>query len=272
MLHSFNDNGADGAYPLAGLIFDAAGNLYGTTQQGGIHSCKGKTCGTVFEMTPREGGGWTESVLHSFGNGTDGVNPQGSLISDASGNLYGTTYQGGIHSEGTVFEMTPREGGGWTETVLHSFGSGTDGVSPNATLIVDATGNLYSTTIAGGIHNGGTGFELSPQEGGGWTETVLHSFGNGTDGANPQAGLVIDAAGNLYGTAITGGIHSDGAVFELSPQEGGGWAETVLHSFGNGADGISPYAGLIMDAAGNLYGTTIAGGTHADGTVFEIAP
>jgi len=272
VLHSFNDNGADGAYPLASLIFDAAGNLYGTTQQGGIHSCKGKTCGTVFEMTPREGGGWSESVLHSFGNGTDGVNPQGSLISDASGNLYGTTYQGGIHSQGTVFEMTPRDGGGWTETVLHSFGRGTDGVSPNATLIFDTTGNLYSTTIAGGIHNGGTVFELSPQDGGGWTETVLHSFGNGTDGANPQAGLVIDATGNLYGTAITGGIHSDGAVFELSPQPGGGWAETVLHSFGNGADGINPYAGLIVDAAGNLYGTTVAGGIHADGTVFEIAP
>ncbi len=272
VLHSFNNNGIDGAYPLGGLIFDAAGNLYGTTQQGGIHSCQGKTCGTVFELTPKQGGGWTETVLHSFGNGTDGVNPQAGLIIDAAGNLYGTTYQGGIHNLGTVFELTPRQGGGWTETVLHSFGRGTNGVSPNASLTVDAAGHLYGTTIAGGILNDGTVFELTPSQGGGWTETVLHSFGNGTDGVNPQASLIIDAAGNLYSTTIAGGIHTDGTVFELSPQPGGGWTETVLHSFGNGTDGVSPYAGLIIDAAGNLYGTTIGGGIHTDGTVFEITP
>ena len=273
VLHSFNDNGSDGSYPLAGLIMDAAGNLYGMTQQGGIHSCGGKNCGTVFELSPRQGGGWTETVLHSFNNnGSDGANPQAGLTMDAAGNLYGTTYRGGIHSSGTLFELSPREGGGWTETVLHSFGNGSDGATPDSGLIVDAAGNLYGTTYFGGIHSDGTVFELSPREGGGWTEAVLHSFGNGTDGMNPYAGLTIDATGNLYGTTVAGGLHSYGTAFELSPRQGGGWTETVLHSFGNGTDGINPYASLLLDATGNLYGTTISGGIHTYGTAFEITP
>ena len=279
VLHSFG-HGTDGTYPFAGLIFDAAGNLYGTTYEGGIHGY-----GTVFELTPQEGGGWTEEVLHSFNlNGTDGAYPQASLIMDAAGNLYSTTYAGGIHLQsgcgsvgcGTVFEVSPREGGAWTETVLHSFnfnGTDTDGDEPYAGLIIDAAGNLYGTTIAGGIHNNGTVFELSPREGGGWLETVLHSFNlNGTDGAVPYASLIMDAAGNLYGTTYDGGIHYSGTVFELTPREGGGWTETVSHSFGNGTDGYEPYAGLIIDAAGNLSGTTVEGGIHGYGTVFEITP
>ncbi len=276
VLHSFG-NGTDGVYPFAGLIFDAAGNLYGTTYEGGIHGY-----GTVFELTPEEGGGWTEEVLHSFNlNGTDAAYPQASLIMDSAGNLYSTSYEGGIHLDpcggvgcGTVFELSPQEGGGWTEKVLHSFNlNGTDGDEPYAGLIIDTAGNLYGTTIAGGIHNNGTVFELSPREGGGWLETVLHSFNlNGTDGAVPYASLILDAAGNLYGTTYDGGIHAAGAAFELTPKEGGGWTEKVLHSFGNGTDGYEPYAGLIIDAAGNLYGTTVEGGIHGYGTVFEITP
>jgi uncharacterized repeat protein (TIGR03803 family) len=222
-----------------------------------------------------------EKVLHSFGNGTDGLYPYAGLIFDAAGNLYGTTYEGGIHGYGTVFELTPEEGGGWTEKVLHSFNlNGTDAAYPQASLIMDSAGNLYSTSYEGGIHldpcggvGCGTVFELSPQEGGGWTEKVLHSFNlNGTDGDEPYAGLIIDTAGNLYGTTIAGGIHNNGTVFELSPREGGGWTEKVVHSFGNGTDGYEPYAGLIIDAAGNLYGTTVEGGIHGYGTVFEITP
>ncbi len=273
VLHSFNDNGVDGSYPLAGLIFDAAGNLYGMTQQGGMSSCDGKNCGTVFELSPRQGGGWTETVLHNFNNnGRDGVNPQAGLIIDDAGNLYGTTYRGGIHNSGTAFELSPQQGGSWTETVLHSFGHGSDGITPDANLTIDAAGNLYGTTYNGGIHGRGIAFELTPREGGGWTETVLHSFGNGSDGANPYAGLIIDANGNLYGTTLAGGIHTAGTAFELSPRQGGGWTETILHSFGNGTDGNSPYAGLIFDAAGNLYGTTLEGGIHSYGVVFEITP
>ena len=255
------------------MIFDAAGNLYGMTQQGGMNSCDGKNCGTVFELSPRQDGGWTETVLHDFNNnGRDGVNPQAGLIIDDAGNLYGTTYRGGIHNCRDGVRIVTQQGGSWTETVLHSFGHGSDGITPDANLTIDAAGNLYGTTYNGGIHGRGIAFELTPREGGGWTETVLHSFGNGSDGANPYAGLIIDANGNLYGTTLAGGIHTAGTAFELSPRQGGGWTETILHSFGNGTDGNSPYAGLIFDAAGNLYGTTLEGGIHSYGVVFEITP
>jgi uncharacterized repeat protein (TIGR03803 family) len=268
VLHSFNLNGADGYYPSAGLIFDAAGNLYGTTRVGT------DSYGTVFELTPAAGGGWTETVLHNFGYGTDGATPYAGLIFDAAGNLYGTTQYGGTYGVGTVFELTPAAGGGWTETVLHNFGNGADGSTPFAGLIFDAAGNLYGTTYQGGTYLYGTVFELTPAGGGSWTEKVLHNFGNGTDGAAPYAGLIFDAAGNLYGTTYQGGTYSSsGTVFELTPAAGGGWTETVLHNFNyNGTDGNYPYAGLIFDAAGNLYGTTYQGGTYFYGTVFELTP
>ena len=277
VLWSFG-NGTDGTAPLAGLIFDAAGNLYGTTVSGGTYGN-----GTVFELTPAAGGTWTEKVLWSFGNGTDGYQPFAGLIFDAAGNLYGTTSEGGTYLyNGTVFELTPTAGGGWTEQVLHSFNyNGTDGVWPYAGLIFDAAGNLYGTTESGGggTYGSGTVFELTPTGGGGWTEKVLHSFFcspfNCTDGYSPRAGLIFDAAGNLYGTTYNGGTYQYGTVFELTPAAGGGWTETVLYSFGNGTDGVGPVAGLIFDAAGNLYGTTAYGGTGVDGlneggTVFEL--
>jgi uncharacterized repeat protein (TIGR03803 family) len=274
VLHSFG-NGTDGENPYGGLIMDAAGNLYGTTQQGGIYGY----FGTVFELTPAQGGGWSEKVLHSFGNGTDGADPYGGLIMDAAGNLYGTTYGGGIHGGGTAFELTPNGIGGWTETVLRSFGSGTDGANPYSGLIFDSGGNLYGTTVYGGIHTYGTVFELSPNGSGGWTEKVLHSFNlNGTDAAEPYAGLVMDRYGILYGTTRFGGVHYAGAVFQLLPEDGG-WTETVLHSFGNGTDGAYPYGGVIIDLFENIYGTTWGGGIHtcnnipnSCGTVFGMSP
>ncbi len=264
--------GTDGAIPFSGLVFDANGNLYGTTYQGGIHNH-----GTVFQLAPRQGGGWTGTVLHSFNNnGSDGALPESDVIFDAAGNLYGTTSAGGIHDYGTAFELAPAQGGGWTETVLHSFNlNGTDGAYPEASLVFDTAGNLYGTTGEGGIHYiYGTVFELTPRQGAGWTETVLHSFNfNGADGAYPEAGLTVDSTGNLYSTTSLGGIHNYGTAFELSPRQGGGWTETVLHSFNlNGTDGANPYAPLILDSAGNLYGTTYQGGVHASGTVFEITP
>jgi uncharacterized repeat protein (TIGR03803 family) len=258
----------DGGGPEAGLIFDAAGNLYGTTVGGGTY--RG---GAVFELTPTAGGGWTEQVLHSFGNGADGAELYAGLIFDAAGNLYGTTQYGGTYGCGTVFQLTPTGGGGWTELVLLNF-NGTDGFEPEAGLIFDAAGNLYGTTYQGGGYGVGTVFELTPTAGGGWTETVLHSFNynNSTDGAYPQAGLIFDAAGNLYGTTAGGGTYGRGAVFELTPTADGGWTQQVLHSFGNGTDGFEPEAGLIFDAAGNLYGTTHQGGGYGVGTVFELTP
>jgi uncharacterized repeat protein (TIGR03803 family) len=259
VLHSFINDGTDGNEPYAGLIFDAAGNLYGTTLGGGT-----AFIGTVFELTPAGGGTWTEKVLHSFVGGTDGTAPFGSLIFDAAGNLYGTTSEGGPSNAGTVFELTPAGGGTWTEQVLHTFGSSTDGIDPVAGLIFDGTGNLYGTTSRGGTYNLGTAFELTPAGGGTWTERVTHSFGNGTDGANPQAGLIFDGVGNLYGTTFAGGSFGGGTVFRLNAQ-----GEVLLQNF-SGADGVSPQGGMLLDTSGNLYGTTLNGGSSNVGTVFEI--
>jgi uncharacterized repeat protein (TIGR03803 family) len=280
---TFNNNGADGIDPVASLIFDASGNLYGTTNQGGTYND-----GTVFELTPQVGGVWTETVLHSF-QGTDGAGPgrNGGLIFDAAGNLYGMATGGGAYGYGTVFELTPSAGGGWTATVLHDFAyGGTDGAYPSGGLIFDAAGNLYGTTNWGGtgpctsegnLVGCGTVFELSPKAGGVWAERVLHSFGHGTDGTFPVAGLVSDATGNLYGVAYEGGTGpcsrtgnpGCGIVFELTPKAGGGWAEKVLHHF-NLTDGGWPVGSLIFDAAGNLYGMTNGGGAHDWGTAFEL--
>jgi uncharacterized repeat protein (TIGR03803 family) len=266
LLHSFG-NYPDGSLPSSSLVFDAAGNLYGTTASGGHNGM-----GTVFELMPDGSGGWTELVLHSFNN-PDGGFPYAGLIFDTAGNLYGTTSLGGTYAYGTVFELTPTIGGSWIETVLYSFGGGTDGDGPLAGLIFDAAGNLYSTTLRGGTYNYGTVFELTPIAGGGWTEKLLHSFiYDGTDGNLPYAGLIFDAAGNLYGTTVNGGTYQAGTVFELTPTANGNWTEQVLHNFGSGTDGSLPYAGLITDATGNLYGTTNSGGSNNYGTVFEFIP
>jgi uncharacterized repeat protein (TIGR03803 family) len=211
-----------------------------------------------------------EDILYSFG-GTDGAYPQASLTLDAVGNLYGTTTLGGAYNYGTAFELTPQSGGGSTEKILYSFGSGKDGLGPYASLIFDAAGNLYGTTYGGGAYGHGTVFELMPQSGGGWKAKVLHSFGQGKDGTAPYAGLSLDTAGNLYGATTYGGAYNLGTAFELTPKAGA-WTEKILHSFGNGKDAASPYAGLILDAAGNLYGTTYDGGTDALGAVFELIP
>jgi uncharacterized repeat protein (TIGR03803 family) len=222
-----------------------------------------------------------EHVLHAF-NGRDGVHPNGGVIFDAAGNLYGTTLGGGgSHSCGgcgTVFKLSPEANGKWTRTVLHSF-NGKDGFNPFAGVIFDAAGNLYGTTWIGGSSkspcnsNCGVVFKLSPGANGKWTETVLHYF-NGNDGANPYAGLIFDAAGNLYGTTWMGGTTSCGCgtVFKLSPGANGKWRETVLHSFNGEVEGdANPYAGVIFDAAGNLYGTTFSS-IDGESTVFRLTP
>ena len=230
--------------------------------------------------SPRQGGGWTETILYNFGRDGDAGGAYAGMVFDAAGNLYGTSAVGGIHpcggeGCGTVFELSPRQGGGWTEKVLHSFGNGSDGNSPFAALVLDTAGNLYGTTSGGGIHGLGTAFALSPKQGGGWTETILHSFNlNGTDGTNPQAALLLDAAGNLYSTTYGGGAYSVGTVFQLAPAQGGGFTESVVHAFKfDGGDGATPAnAGLVRDSNGDLYGTTSAGGTYDWGTVFELIP
>jgi uncharacterized repeat protein (TIGR03803 family) len=254
VLHTFAGSPTDGAYPVAGLLRDAAGNLYGTTFYGGAESSRG----VVFKVSPTG----TETVLHSF-TGADGQEPRADLIRDAAGNLYGTTARGGTFGNGVVFELTPTG----TETVLYSFTGGADGGGPLAGLVRDAAGNLYGTTSGGGAESSrGVVFKVSPTG----TETVLHSFaGHSTDGADPQAGLVRDSAGNLYGTTFYGGAADGGTVFKLSSC-GSGFK--VLYSFTGDTDGENPVAGLIQDAGGNLYGTTFNGGAYGYGVVFKLSP
>jgi uncharacterized repeat protein (TIGR03803 family) len=270
--------GRDGFTPYAGLIFDAAGNLYGTTYGGGTYGG-----GTVFEVSPGASDQWSEKVLYSFGSGKDGVTPQGGLIFDGKGNLYGTTSFGGAFGGyGTVFELSPSNGQ-WTESVLHAFNQ-KDGAWPwYARLSFDTAGNLYGTTSSGGNqdcnggNNSGCGevFQLVPSNGQ-WTESVLHFFSSGNDGAYPYAGLVFDQAGNLYGTTTEGGNpkclggNGCGTVFRLRLSNGQ-WAETVLHAFFAKA-GDGPAASVIFDTAGNLYGTTSGGGAFGFGNVFEVTP
>jgi uncharacterized repeat protein (TIGR03803 family) len=282
------------AYPQAVLVFDKAGNLYGTTTEGGTF---GK--GTIFQLSPA-GGTWNFNTIYSFqGYPSDGTYPVATLTMDAAGNFYGTTERGGPSTNcagaagrpvgcGTVFELS-LVSQQWTEKVLYSFaGSSLDGANPEASLIFDGAGNLYGTTAKGGnggpclinkVPSCGIVFELSPAAGGDWSEKISYEFTNANgDGSTPLAGLIFDRSGNLYGTTSAGGTFSQelcrgcGTAFELSPASGGGWTESVLHSFGSGYDGTYPASTLVLDRAGNLYGTTAAGGQAGVGTVFKIKP
>jgi len=327
VLHIFT-GATDGASPYAGLVVDADGNLYGTTSAGGnLNYCNGLGCGTVFRLSPTSGGGWKETVLHAFTGGRDGGDPYAGVTFDAEGNLYGTTLKGGAAGEcgelgcGVVFRLES-SGNDWKETVLHIFG-GSDGAYPYAGLtfgadgslygaaseggeevgtvfrltpssdswrfsvlhrfsvqndggytprgrpVLDQAGNLYGTTSAGGEGGAGTVFRLSQTSSGGWKDTVIHSF-TGNGGRYPLAGLILDSAGNLYGTTSYGG-DVDGTVFELTPAANGKWQQTVLRALTGNGDGGAPYAEVIFDAAGNLYGTATAGGAQGWGCVFKLA-
>jgi uncharacterized repeat protein (TIGR03803 family) len=369
--------GLDGSQPYqAGVIFDPAGNLYGVTQYGGAYGQ-----GTLFQLTPSPGGAWTETVLHSFTGGSDGMQPQGGLAIDGAGNLYGTTSWGGDPSAlcGTVFKLSPSDSG-WTFTVLHAFTNGQDGCSPQGGDLHSDTGFIFGTTAGGGAGSQGTVFRL-PASGGNewvwplrggegkfpgglgsylpgganygtanfggtqqvgtvfelkgptgysietkhtfnttdaagdypigdlagrstpaggymygvtaaggvggygtvyqlkecqtcswsdvWNISVLHSF-SGLDGASPWAGVVLDAAGNLYGTTQSGGINYAGTVFKLTPGAKNMWTHNVLYSFTGGTDGGVPTSAVVLDNAGNLYGTTNSGGVFNQGVVYEI--
>lgn len=266
---------SDGEDPGTSLIFDSTGNLYGTTQIGGLGCQPGLGCGTVFELMPGANGMWTEKVLYSFTGGADGLFPEAALILDATGNLYGTTGGGDADNVGTVFELVRGENGNWTKKTLYRFNTtGTDGNGPFG-LVFDSIGNLYGPTGRGGGSGcGGLGcgtvFELKRAKNGEWVEKVLHRF-DGNNGSYPDTALIFDASGNLYGTTDLGGAYDDGVVFQLSQLTSGKWIEKVLHNFdNNGRDGFTPNGGLIFDAAGNLYGTTHEGGAYNYGTVFRM--
>jgi uncharacterized repeat protein (TIGR03803 family) len=262
-----NSEGADLPWSVT---FDASGNIFSMADSGGKHDG-----GTIFELSPTTDGNWQETTLESF-TLKDGAYPAGNAVFDAAGNLYGATELGGDFNAGTVFELSPSPGGTWTYTVLYSFTGKADGYDPSSSVIFDAAGNLYGTTIEGGAFGDGTVFELSPNPDGTWTETVLYSFQGGLDGSFPSSStLTFDKAGNLYGEAFGGGNDrcpgGCGVVFELSPTGGGSWTESVPGWF-NGTDGWSPWQSLVFDADGNLYGTTQDGGAYGDGVVFELKP
>jgi uncharacterized repeat protein (TIGR03803 family) len=270
-LYSFCSGGSscpDGGLPTGGVIFDTAGNLYGTVGLGGANSW-----GAVFELTPN-GGKWTEQVIYSFcpiSGCTDGSYPTSGVIFDTAGNLYGTTFSGGAYDKGTVFELMPNNGH-WTEKVLHSFSGGNDGGGPEAGLVIDANGNLYGTTFFGGAYHGGMLFELISNNGT-WTEKALHWFKRGgKEGEAPNSTPILDKSGNVYGTTAYGGIYGHGTVFELIPANGY-WIEKALHSFNtNSKGGYAPSGAVILDGSGNLYGTTGGGGEYNGGTAFELIP
>jgi len=296
VLYSFCPGGGeclDGENPYEGVIMDAGGNLYGSTTSGGSGGCF-IGCGVVFMLSPTG----VETVLHTFcpfGYGFcngDGAHPTEGLILDSSGNLYGTTYQGGIGNCfngdgcGVVFKLTPSQTGNWTETVLYSFTGAADGASPQAGVIRDVKGNLYGTTYGGGnfnsactIYGCGVVFKLNSSG----SETVLYKFCSQSacgDGVSSYAGLIMDATRNLYGTTYLGGNPSCrnggtgcGVVFKLSDTG----AYTALYTFTGGTDGANSRGGVVLDGKGNLYGTTTSGGNLSNctvgcGVVFKLTP
>ena len=301
VLYSFQ-GGDDGGSPESQMVFDSAGNLYGTTEGGGSGFCGlGAPCGLVFELSPTESGPWIETVLYSFSSLSDGMEPQGPLVRDVDGNLFGTTPIGGSvgnncgyphYGCGTVFKIF-HTAWGWEKATLYTFLGGTDGAAPRGGVTLESTGHLYGTAEQGGNPNGcvnnqnpgcGVVFELRRAVGGGiWAQQVIATFepdadGNpGPTGGSPAGSLVFDSAGNIYGTVSQGGVRGSGVVFKLSKSTATKWNETELYSFNRGGQGAGPVSNILMDPTGDLFGTTIAGGKTSDqycsgtcGLVFEL--
>jgi len=257
VVYSFT-GGAGGANPNTPLIRDSAGNIYGTTVNGGNTACEGG-CGIIFKVAPRG----KLTVLYNFTGGADGANPYTGLFQDSAGNFYGATAFGGAKGYGVVFELDSTG----TETPLYTFQGGADGANPYSALVQDSGGNLYGTAAFGGaVASGfpsGCGVVFKIDTGG--TFSVVHTFTGGTDGATPYGGVILDATGNLYGTAEFGTSFNDGVVYSIDTT---GQFKT-LHAF-EGGTGANPYAGLFRDSKGNLYGATVYGGSSGSGTVYKL--
>ena len=251
---------SDGNWPSGDLIFGAGGSIFGTTQSGGYECEDTVYCGTVFELSPN-GSGWTENVLYEFNQGSVAV-PMAGLVFDQVGRLYGTT----SNSSGAVFQLA-QSGSFWTETTVYRFLGGSDGYMPVGGLVYEPPSHFFGTTEFGGVNGLGTVYQLDEMFNG-WTHTVLYSL---TNGHSPQSTLFRDSAGNLYGTTCNGGANNSGTVFKLE-NVGGTWTEQDLYQFTGGNDGYCPLGQVIVDSGGNVYGTTIYGGTSQHGVVFEISP
>lgn len=276
VLYEFS-GGADGANPYsADIVFDSAGDIYGTTFNGGSTVCP-SGCGVVYKMT-KSNNSWSESVVYTFMNRTDGSHPWSGVTLDHAGNLYGTTATGGAYGYGTVYELSP-SGGGWTIHTLYSFHGQSDGGLPYSGLIFDQLGNLYGATSTYGGGNGGTVYELTPS-GGNWNFNLLYTFAGASGGfyPGPVANLSFDSHGNLYGTTHLDGLYNFGSIFKLT-NDNGTWTYTSLHDFTAGNDGGDPRSNVSFDAGGNMYGTASEGGTGnrqqcvgSCGVVWEITP
>lgn len=270
VLHYFS-GGTDGALPVASLTYGGQGTFYGTTYGGGDYGY-----GNVFQLS-QSGSSWTLEPLHVFtgdywnsGRGDGGIDPFAPVVIGADGNLYGTAGVGGDppYYGGTVFKMFFSENQ-WFYNVIYAPRYEQDGWGFNSPVTFDSAGNIYGTNVQGGTDvYCGTAFELSNQ---GWQPSILWNFGEGHDGCQPWAGLILDRLGNLYGTTVSGGQYGYGTIFELY-RSGSGWQETILYNFQGRLDGGSPYRGVIMDAAGNLYGGAGTGGAFRSGTIFELTP
>jgi uncharacterized repeat protein (TIGR03803 family) len=267
VLYSFT-GGADGSFPVNGLVQDAAGNLYGTVTS----TDGGSEGGGVFELSPSNGGGWNEQLIYNVSGGPGNYS---GLTIDNGGNIFGTT-------AGTVFELSQKVGVGWTPAIIYTFTvNGKYGYLPENAPVLDEAGNLYGTTVNGGSKNAGTVYKLIPSKKGKWKEKVLYSFKGKQDSASPWGGVVLDGAGNIYGTTTyaDNACQCDGTVFELAAPVGGvgAYKEKVLWSFDRASFGYNPLGSLILDSAGNLYGTAEYGGADAyggpdSGVVFEVTP
>jgi uncharacterized repeat protein (TIGR03803 family) len=255
----------DGSWPKAGVVLGPDGALYGATQYGGSNDF-----GTIYKVVHNSDGTWTESVIYSFTDVNDGAGPIGPITFDAAGNIYGTTAFGKPYEQGTVFKLT-QNAGVWSATLLYAFTGGADGQQPLTGITLDESGNFYGTTPTGGTGSGVL-YKLSPNADGSWTQSVIHAFGAFQgDGYMPSTGVLLDAAGNLYGAT------SSGTIYEFSPNSDGSWTENILYAFSGKADGAIPNA-LVFDKAGSLYGSAGGGGQKVSGcpsgtcgTIFRLA-
>jgi uncharacterized repeat protein (TIGR03803 family) len=267
IIYNFAGNN-DGEYLDSDLVIDGAGNLYGTSVQGGDFGS-----GTVFQLTP-SANGWTHSVLYSFHGGTDGGEPYKGVTVDSQGNLYGTAVTGGGGSCeggcGVAYKLT-HSGGVWTQTVIHTFTGGDDGSGPGTGLTLGRYGTLYGMTPTGGANGQGVIFLLRPMANGTWNLKVIHAFTGGTDGAGGSAGRLLRYKGSLYGVTTTGGANAKGVAFRLTHPTGG-WQFTTLYAFQGQPDAGFPYGALTPDGQGNLYGTTYYDGANNLGSVYQLAP
>jgi uncharacterized repeat protein (TIGR03803 family) len=271
VIHEFT-GGADGGQPAAGPTFDKSGNLYGTSFYGGT------SYGLVYKAS-RQGSAsssisWALDPIYSFNNAEGGAYPDyGSITLAPDGSLFGAASTGGLGAGGVIFNLKsqpPCSNGEcrWTNSIVHPFGGGSDGIDPTSSVVFDAAGNFYGTTFHGGSSGNGTVYN-GVRSGETWTVSVIYNFAGDSDGGNPVAGLILDSAGNLYGTTYDGGANDSGTVFELV-QSGSGWTKNTLYDFHDQEDGRNPAGGLVMDRAGDLFGTTVFGGANSGGTVFEL--